>query len=85
MECILVSSGVSVRRPLLPWIDVTLASPLAVIVVGKNIVVPFGFRFGDKLGDTMKGDILPIFVMSSKNEVPFAKGEFTRVALVGNP
>ncbi len=64
---------------------VSLASPLAVIVVGKNIVVPFGLRLGEREGETMNGDMLPIFVISSKNELPLVNGEPTRAALVGRP
>ena len=65
---------------------VSLASPLAVIVVGKNIVVPLGLRLGEREGETMKGDMLPILVISSRKELPFVNGEPMRVAaLVGRP
>ena len=63
---------------------VNFASPF-VTPVGKNTVVPFAF-FGDSPGpgDTMKGDMLPIFVNSSM-KLPFPNGELTRVAEVGIP
>ena len=78
-------SGVLVNRSALPLI-VSLASPLAVIVVGKKMVVPFGLRFGERLGETMKGDMLPILVISSKNDPALVKGDPTKVAaLVGSP
>ena len=66
----------------MPFRGVSLASPLAVIVVGKKTVVPFGFLLGDSPGDIMNGEMLPILLMSSKKDV-FAKGELTRAALVG--
>lgn len=64
---------------------VSLASPLAVIVVGKKIV-PFAFLVGERPGpgDIIKGDIgmLPSLVMSSMNPDPLLNG---RVAEVGKP
>ena len=77
-------SGVFVKRSVAPLM-VTFASPLAVMVVGKKMVVPLGLRFGERLGETMKGDMLPILVMSSKNDPALVKGELTSVALVGRP
>lgn len=68
---------------LTPLRGVSLASPFAVIVVGKNTVVPFGFLFGDKPGDIMNGEMLPILLMSSKKDDPFVNGELTMAALVG--
>lgn len=64
---------------------VSFASPLAVIVVGKNTVVPLAFLVGESPGpgDMIKGDILPIFVSSSMKLVPFPNGEFTMADEVG--
>ena len=63
---------------------VSLASPL-VTPVGKNTVVPF-VLLGDKPGpgETMNGEMLPIFVNSSM-KLPFPNGELTSVADVGIP
>lgn len=67
---------------------VSLASPFAVIVVGKNIV-PFGFLVGENPGpgDIMNGDTgIPLsLVRSSMKQVPLPNGELTKVAEVGNP
>ena len=60
-----------------------MASPLAVIVVGKKTVVPFGFLLGDNPGEMIKGDMLPILLMSSKKDDPLVNGELTSAALVG--
>lgn len=64
---------------------VSFASPLAVMVVGKKIVVPFDRRVGERLGpgDMMNGDMLPIFVKSSMKLFPLLNGEPTSVAEVG--
>lgn len=69
---------------MIPFITVvSFASPLG--IVGKKTVVPFVF-FGEMPGpgDTMNGDILPIFVNSSM-KLPLPNGEFTSVADVGIP
>ena len=67
---------------------VSLASPFAVIVVGKNIV-PLGFLVGENPGpgDIMNGDTgIPLsLVRSSMKQVPLPNGELTKVAEVGNP
>ena len=34
------------------------------------MVVPLGRRLGEREGETMKGEMLPIFVMSSRKEAP---------------
>ena len=62
---------------------VNLASPLG--TVGKKMVVPFVF-LGEMPGpgDTINGDMLPIFVNSSM-KLPLPNGEFTSVADVGMP
>ena len=67
----------------IPCNGVSLASPLAVMVVGKKTVVPFGFLLGDKPGDIINGEMLPILFMSSRKEEALVKGEFTNAALVG--
>lgn len=64
----------------MPFRLVTLASPLAVMVVGKNIL-PL-FLVGDSPGDIMNGDILGIRISSNP---PLPKGEFINVAEVGRP
>ncbi len=79
---------------------VSLASALAVIVVGKNTVVPLVFLGDAPLpplpplpmptppGDIMvKGEtgILPNFAISSMKLEPLQKGELTRLAEVGSP
>jgi len=66
----------------MPFSGVSLASPFAVMVVGKNTVVPFGFLLGDKPGEMINGEMLPILLMSSKKD-PLVNGEFARAALVG--
>lgn len=81
----LVSSGVLVALLPSPFKGVSLASPLAVMVVGKNTVVPFGFLLGDRPGDMMNGEMLPILLISSKNEDPLVNGELASEALVGRP
>lgn len=68
----------------MPFITVvSFASPFG--AVGKNTVVPFVF-LGDipGPGDTMKGEMLPIFVNSSM-KLPLPNGELTSVADVGIP
>ena len=69
----------------MPFITVvSFASPL-VTVVGKKTVVPLVF-LGEipGPGETINGDMLPIFVNSSM-KLPFPNGEFTKVAEVGIP
>ena len=68
----------------MPFITVVnFASPFG--TVGKKTVVPFVF-LGEipGPGDTMNGDMLPIFVNSSM-KLPLPNGEFTSVADVGMP
>lgn len=70
-------------------IGVNLASPLAVMVVGKNTVVPpplvfFGEKPGP--GDMINGDTgNPSLAISSIMFVPLPNGELTSVAEVGSP
>ncbi len=65
---------------------VSFASPFAVIVVGKNTVVPLAFLVGERPGpgDMIKGDILPIFVSSSMKLIPLPNGELIKAADVGS-
>lgn len=69
-------------------IGVSLASPLAVMVVGKNTVAPPLVFFGEKPGpgDMINGDTgNPSLAISSIMFVPLPKGELTSVAEVGSP